>query len=132
MTPNSAPPTVLIADDDQDILETVGLVLRHKGYRVLTAPDGELALALLRTGERPSLIMLDLMMPSMNGWQFRTEQSKDPELARIPVVAFTGARPGERNDLAHIEQLQKPVSLDRLLETVERYCGPIEPARAAL
>ncbi len=124
MTANSVLPTVLVADDDPDILDTFALILRREGYRVLTACDGVSALALLRAGERPSLIMLDLMMPSMNGWQFREEQARDPELSAIPVVAFTGAAPVDRSDLAELEELRKPISLDTLLTTVERYCGP--------
>lgn len=114
---------VLLVDDDASIRETVALALESEGLRVRTAGHGEHALALLRSGLRPAVILLDLMMPRMSGWEFRRHQRADPQLAAIPVVIFSGA--GEIG--AHAEHLGaagalgKPVTLDALLHTVRRF-----------
>ncbi len=116
--------TVLVVDDDPDICEVTQLTLEAQGYRVLTAGDGTEALALLQRGERPSLILLDLMMPQMSGAEFRAEQLADPKLARLPVVVLTGD--GHAVDKAQalgLEGLAKPVDLDTLLGIVRRFCG---------
>src|SRR5690242_11377316 len=84
--------TVLIIDDEQDIREIFETVLRYDGYDVLSASDGEQAMDLLRQGARPDAILLDLMMPQMDGWQFRVAQRKDPALAAIPVIAVSADR----------------------------------------
>ncbi|MBN9159659.1 MAG: response regulator [Myxococcales bacterium] len=88
---SSSAPSVLVIDDDPDILEVTRFVLENAGYRVATAANGADALASLRGKAKPGLILLDLMMPVMNGWEFRAEQTRDPELASVPVVIITGA-----------------------------------------
>ncbi len=113
---------VCIVDDDPDIREIVGLVLEGKGYEVLTAADGQEALDTLTRSHGCDLILLDLMMPGMNGWEFRAAQRKTPELASIPVVVLSGmrevtAQAGEMDAAAY---LQKPVDLERLLREVAR------------
>src|SRR5687768_7389253 len=85
----ASPLTVLLVEDDSDIRETVGEVLGDHGYRVVTAGHGADALAQLRDGARPDVILLDLMMPVMDGAAFRSEQKADPELAAIPVIVMT-------------------------------------------
>ena len=110
---------VLIVDDDPDLLEVTSFVIEDEGMTVETAKDGEEALALLRTGELPRLVLLDLMMPVMNGWEFLDEVAKDPELRAIPVVVMTAADhpqiPGAQDILG------KPMDLTALLRVVERY-----------
>jgi CheY-like chemotaxis protein len=110
---------VLTVDDDPDLLEVTSFVIEQEGVAVETARNGEEALALLRTGKRPSLVLLDLMMPVMNGWEFLNEIAKDPPLRKIPIVVLTAAKhvkvPGA------VEVLPKPMDLTALLRVVERY-----------
>jgi len=116
---------ILIVDDDADIVETVQIILEMHGYRVLTAGDGRRALELLQGAEPPSLILLDLMMPDMNGAQFRAAQLRDPALSAIPVVAVSGdGSVREKAAVLGVDGIAKPVALDTLLETVARHCRP--------
>lgn len=114
----SASPLVLVADDDEDIRDTVALVLEDAGYGVAVARDGAEALAVARA-RRPALIILDLMMPTMDGVEFREHQLRDPAIAGIPVLLFTAAG---AHDLARTPGLAgliaKPVRLTDLLDAV--------------
>jgi CheY-like chemotaxis protein len=116
---------VLVVDDDRDIRDVVADALEAEGYRVVTATDGRDAIHLLRgAGDMPSLILLDLMMPGMDGAQFRAEQQRDPVLEAIPVVVLSadaglGAKAKSLGVAGH---LKKPVTLEMLLETVRVCC----------
>jgi CheY-like chemotaxis protein len=115
---------VCVVDDDPDIREVLGDVLEGEGYGVVTAENGAVALERLRSGKRPCLILLDLMMPVMDGWQFEEQRAKDAALSRIPVVILSGAGRA-RLDAAGRNAagaLTKPVALGQLLDTVARYC----------
>ncbi len=113
--------SVLVVDDDPDICEVIQTVLEVHGYRVVTARDGVDALEQLRAGERPSMIILDLMMPRMNGLQFRDEQTRDPALRAIPVLVLTGdGRADAKAAALGVEGLRKPVELATLLDAVRR------------
>ncbi|HET7505879.1 MAG TPA: response regulator [Kofleriaceae bacterium] len=117
---------VLIVDDDPDLLEVTSFVIENEGVVVQTARNGAEALAQLRAGRAPGLVLLDLMMPVMNGWEFLSEVARDPALKKIPVVVLTaGAHthvPGAR------EVLPKPLDLKALLRAVEHYVrGDDEP-----
>jgi CheY-like chemotaxis protein len=116
---------VFVIDDDLDILEAMTFVLEDAGYHVLTATNGAEALERLRAHVAPNLILLDLMMPIMNGWQFLAEQSSDPKLAGIPVVLVTGAGQASQRarSLGVAGYLEKPVDIGQLLSTTRRYCG---------
>src|SRR5438445_6065998 len=81
---------VLIVDDDADVRDAMEFLLRSEGYRTVTAADGDDALTKLRAGLEPCLILLDLMMPWKDGFQFRREQMRDPRLSAIPVVVLSG------------------------------------------
>ena len=118
-------PTVLVVDDDEDLLDVLRDVIAEEGYRVLTSPSGETALDLLRAGEDPCMILLDLKMPGMDGHEFRRLQLAEPRFAAIPVVGFTGLWNGEEvaHKLALASCLRKPVNLHHLLETVAHYCS---------
>jgi DNA-binding response OmpR family regulator len=117
------PTNILIIDDDQDICDTVQIVLELRGYRVTTASNGEEGLRLLRNGERPGLILLDLMMPGMNGTQFREEQLRDSTLASIPVLVLSGdGRVAEKAAPLKAEGLVKPLHLETLLEKIRGLC----------
>lgn len=118
-------PTVLVVDDDGDLLEVLGEVIEQEGYRAVTARSCDSALALLREGETPCVILLDLKMPGMSGEEFRRLQLADPQLCDIPVVGFSGLSNGEAETqrLALGSYLRKPVKLHHLLETIAHYCS---------
>ena len=114
---------VLIVDDDYDIRETLTQVLEDDGYQVRTAVNGVEALELLRRGPAPGMVLRDLMMPVMDGWEFHAERARAPELSKLPVVLLTA-------DLAAVSRVEKagaqgflakPVRLEALLETVQRW-----------
>ena len=118
---------VLIVDDDDDIREALAMVLADEGYRAEVAADGILALEHLRTHDAPDLILLDLMMPRLDGEEVLAQIRSDPRLARVPVVVLSGdvlAR--ERLDrLRAADFMLKPVELDHLLAVVQRHVsGP--------
>jgi len=119
----SEPGTVLLIEDDYDVRETIAEVLGDEGYQVATAADGERALEQLRAGLRPMVILLDLMMPGMNGYQFRAEQLADPALAAIPVVILTADRQidDKARELAAAAFLRKPTQLSDLLSTLRQF-----------
>ena len=112
--------SILVVDDDTDLRETVGELLVDEGYRPRLCENGREALLALRGGERPRLILLDLMMPDMNGWQFREELLKDADLSRIPVVVMTASRGVETGPISAAEVLHKPIGLNELLRVVAR------------
>ena len=118
MVPRS--PDILLIEDDRDLAEVIVEVLRTEGYRVVHAVDGRAALGLLAEGELPRLILLDLMMPNMNGWEFREAQLHQPRLASIPVIVLSAT--GERArpiDAARI--LRKPVTIENLLRAIGEF-----------
>ena len=113
---------VLVVDDDPDICTAVRDVLEAFGYYVDMARDGAEALKKLRRGEVPCLILLDLMMPGMNGFEFRNEQLRDPVLASIPVVVVSGAGDvAAKAATIGVEGLAKPIDLDVLLEKISHF-----------
>lgn len=116
--------TIMIVEDNQEIREALMEVLDEEGYQSIGVAHGEEALAQLRAGTYPHLILLDLMMPVMDGWQFRAEQQRDPALARIPVVVLTadGAAEAKARQLGATGHLHKPVHIEQLLATITRYC----------
>lgn len=117
--------SVCVIDDDEDIREVMRMVLEMKGYDVLEANDGAAALEQLHTHRTPCCILLDLMMPGMNGWEFRERQRSDPDLASIPVIILSGVHDlaARAREIGAADQLQKPIDLGRLLEAISRQCG---------
>ncbi len=115
-------PTILIVEDDADTREMLGRFLELEGYQVETAANGRQALDRLEAGAPASVIVLDLMMPVMDGWQFRREQIRRAALASIPVIVVSaaGRERMERIDANAI--LSKPVDLDELLARIDEYC----------
>ena len=117
---------MLVVEDDEDIRDVLATILHEAGYGVIIAKNGEEALQRLRSGTcRPCVILLDLWMPVMDGWQFREEQRKDSSLADIPVVALSGD--GEALAFDAAAHLRKPIQFNPLVRTIERFCGPGEP-----
>jgi CheY-like chemotaxis protein len=109
-------------DDDADLADVVAQVLERAGYEIGIAGNGHQALRRLHADRGWDLVLLDLMMPVMDGWQFRTEQLKRPELAAIPVVAFSGGADVQqaRTALAAAGALRKPVERHELLAAIAR------------
>ena len=117
------PPQILVVEDDRDTREMLERFLQLEGFDVRTAANGEAALKCLQSSDSPCLILLDLMMPVMNGWEFRRAQARHPDLAKIPVVVVTAA--GPRSDIPAIDAdawLSKPVDFDKLLATIGTFC----------
>ena len=115
---------VLIVEDDRDFRETLVDLLQAEGYRTAEAANGREALARLQQIGPPCLILLDLMMPVMNGWDFRERLRQDPALAATPVAILTGVR-NSLDDAAALDAVgyfQKPLDFDALLATVATYC----------
>jgi CheY-like chemotaxis protein len=106
---------VLVVDDDRDIRELLVELLASEGYEVASAPDGRRALAEARA-RRPDVILLDLMMPVMSGWEFREAQLRDPALADIPVLVVTAFE----ESLDGTELLRKPFLVEDVLDAVQR------------
>jgi len=124
---------ILVVEDEEMIRDSLVEFLDEQGYVAIGAVHGRDALdKLTASGPRPCLILLDLMMPVMDGRSFREEQLQTPELAAIPVVVFSAYRDvaqtaGELNAAGH---LAKPLNLVTLLQTVRRYCSNGAPAPA--
>ena len=108
--------TVLIVDDDRDVLDTMREILESEGHRILCAANGRDALA-LTWRERPDLVLLDLEMPVMDGRTYLDEVRRTPELAAVVVVVLSGAE--DADDLG-AESVKKPLRLDTLLGLIDR------------
>ena len=114
---------ILVVDDEPSLVEAITSVLEDEGYAVTTAADGAAALRVLNDGLRPCLTILDLMMPSMNGWELRAAMLADPSLADIPVAIVSAFARGEMATLQPSAILEKPFQLSEILELADRYCG---------
>ena len=113
---------VLVVDDDGDIRETFSEVLKDEGFPTATAADGQAALDWMRAHPgRTSLVLLDLMMPGMDGYTFLEQREHEPALARVPVVLIT-ATPDQRLASRRVQGcLRKPVTLDVLTSVVRDF-----------
>jgi CheY-like chemotaxis protein len=120
--------SILVVEDHEDIRESVVEVLRMEGFRVESAENGQAALDIIGKLERP-LILLDMMMPVMNGWEFLEVRKSNPALSECPVVVVS-AVPADKalvpdTGLVHAEGLlSKPINIHNLLKIVETYCEP--------
>jgi CheY-like chemotaxis protein len=116
--------SILIVEDDPDVRGALAAVLESEGYRVLEAGDGRQALRRLRDSTSICLILLDLFMPEMNGWEFRAEQMKDPELAAIPVLVISADSAAAKRAITPgvVAAMTKPVEFPSLLEVIGQHC----------
>jgi two-component system chemotaxis response regulator CheY len=114
--------SILVVEDDGGIRETLKYALELEGYKVFTAANGRIAVDLLPKISKPCLILLDLMMPEMNGWEFVDAIEKDKELAAIPVVVVTAFADRSRTIKSN-GVIKKPVDLDVLYSVVKQWCG---------
>jgi CheY-like chemotaxis protein len=113
---------ILIVEDDELVRRAMQMVLEWEGYPVACAANGQEALDMLRSGSRPALIVLDVLMPVLDGQQFRQEQLRDPSLASIPVIVVSAA------DFAHAVNaayhVRKPFEVQELLDAIRDQVGP--------
>jgi len=117
---------VLLVDDDFGILDGLSDFLETEGFAVVPASNGFDALNQLRSGLRVNVIVLDVMMPMMDGWDFRAEQLADPSLRDIPVVVISASgfsRETLQRQLSACEVLPKPLDLDGFLRALNTVCG---------
>ena len=113
--------SVLVVDDDDAIREAVVEVLKEDGYRVVEARNGIEALEVLDGGAHPCVVLLDLMMPQMSGWEVVDKLRERGELASLPVVVTSAA--AERSPAGVVRVLKKPLSLESLIEAVGEFCA---------
>jgi CheY-like chemotaxis protein len=114
---------ILVVEDDHDLRVTLRQSLESEGYTVMTAPNGRDALAYLKDAPRPALVLLDLMMPIMTGWELLEIIQQTEAYASVPVVV-SSATYDERVAQRAREYLRKPLDLPRLIEIVDSYCQP--------
>jgi CheY-like chemotaxis protein len=116
-------PTIMLVDDDDDIREIIALILQEEGYRPLTAADGLEAIELLERGEHPKVILLDMMMPGLDGADFLRVVKSRPSFRDIPVVVMSGDTAARRKaeSLGAAGCVAKPVELDTLLDVTHQY-----------
>ena len=117
--------SILVIEDDKDITDAMRDALSYMGYQVLVAGNGQEALDLLQKSEKPCMIFLDLMMPVMDGWEFRKIQQQNPLLKDIPVVVVSAD--GHAKKKAEMLQVQhalvKPIEFDDLVKVAQTYCS---------
>ena len=114
---------ILLVDDDESICSPLKEHLEGEGHVVSTAADGRQAFRMLRRGERPDVIVLDAMMPVMNGWDFRSAQLSEPEFASIPVVVVSACGLSSRTVLSQFgvaDYVPKPLDTEALLKAITR------------
>ncbi|HEX4802185.1 MAG TPA: response regulator [Myxococcaceae bacterium] len=110
---------ILVVEDDDDIRDSLKELLEEEGYQVDTAANGEQALNRLR-GEAPQLILLDLMMPVMDGWEFQRQLRNSPSLSGVPIIVISASK-FSREPLNAAAFIPKPLDAGVLLETIESF-----------
>ncbi|HKB11791.1 MAG TPA: response regulator [Vicinamibacterales bacterium] len=113
---------VLIVEDDEDLREMMAQLLTLEGFETATVANGREALEYLHNASKPDVILLDLMMPVMDGWEFRRQQQADPLLALVPVIILSALDQNRAATLDATAFLKKPLDFDRLLSLVRTYC----------
>jgi CheY-like chemotaxis protein len=113
---------VLVIEDDPDLRDMMEQLLHLEGFATLTAPNGLEALNLLNAGVPVKVILLDLMMPVMDGWEFRRRQRADPKLAGIPVVVMSAIDGDRLNEIEPVACFRKPLAFGRMIDLLQRLC----------
>lgn len=122
--------SLMIIDDDDDLRNALAFIMSTQGYEVAAFGDARKALDALETGAPPFLILLDLMMAGMSGWEFRAAQLASVTLSAIPIVILTAANTltDGVHTLSDVEIVEKPFALDPLLALVARYAAAARPS----
>ena len=116
-------PCVLIVEDDDDVREFMELLLSSYGYETMSARDGQEALSRMRQ-RKPCMVLLDMQMPRMDGWEFRERQLQDVALAQIPVVCVTAFfDPDQVTRKLGLRCLPKPADFPSVMDVVQTTCG---------
>ena len=117
--------SVLLVEDDDDTRLSLAVLIEKRGYGVATAAKGEEALEALKADGAPRLIILDLILPGMTGWQVRVEFLAQADLARTPVVLLSGLNDVEQHAkiLGAVDYLKKPIDLEKLYGILDEYCS---------
>jgi CheY-like chemotaxis protein len=121
MTTTAPSHTVLIVEDEEDLREMMSEALKMRGYAVVTAEEGGEALQKLDGIGRPCLILMDLLMPGMNGWDFFEQLRQRPELNAVPVIVHSSAADRAPSGVTRV--LRKPLTFDGLISVVREYCA---------
>ncbi len=114
--------TVLVVEDEKELREMMREVLELNGYAVVTAVEGQAALEAIERIEHLCLVLLDLLMPGMNGWDFFREIRARSKFAAVPIIVHSSAPAGAPQGATRV--LAKPVELERLLDVVREFCSP--------
>ena len=115
-------PCVLVVEDDADVRDMLRTILETEGYETVVAANGAEALEAMHS-HTPCVVLLDLMMPVMDGWTFRQRQLGIPEFAEVPVICLTAVYdPEAASQALRAPCLHKPVEMDALLDRVEQAC----------
>ena len=113
---------VVLIEDDPDIREAITNALQWEGYEVFEAANGSIGMEVLRKSGNTCLVLLDLMMPVMDGWEFLAAKQADPAIAGVPVIIMSAVA-SENSCVGAAVILKKPIDLDILLANVKLYCG---------
>ena len=114
--------SILVVEDEESIRETIRDVLELKGFKVFSATNGEEGITeLRRMTEKPCVVLLDLMMPVKNGWQFLDVQRNDPKLSHIPVIICSAYEESAKS-VHPDDYVSKPVQLKKLLLAIDKFC----------
>jgi CheY-like chemotaxis protein len=124
-------PLILVVEDHQVTREALAMLLTDVGYNVVEAANGREALATLSNGARPDVILLDLMMPVMDGWEFMKRQRRDWRLCTIPTIVITGVASHDPRclEMPIVRFLPKPCSPEQLMAAIEAEVSRAAPAR---
>lgn len=114
---------VAIVEDDSEFRNMLRELLEEEQYRVVAVANGAEALEKLRGETVPNVILLDVSMPVMDGFDFLRFRSEDPQLAAVPVVLVTNAKPHERPTTGVNDVVRKPIDIDEILFVIKRYCA---------
>jgi CheY-like chemotaxis protein len=113
---------VLVVEDDPDLREMMEQLLHLEGFAPLTAPNGREALNLLDAGAPVKVILLDLMMPVMDGWEFRRQQRANPKLAHIPVVVMSAIDGDRLLEIEPVAAFRKPLAFNQVIDFLQHLC----------
>ncbi len=117
---NATGADVLLVEDDPAIREMMVILLGFEGLTVVPVEDGADALTYLKEGGRAKVVLLDLMMPRMDGWSFRREQRADPSIAQIPVIIVSACPAAFTEELNAVATFQKPVDVGQVIDIVRQ------------
>ena len=114
---------VAIVEDDSEFRDMLRELLEEEQYRVIALSNGAEALETLRGDTLPNVILLDVSMPFMDGFDFLRFRNDDPQLSAVPVVLVTNAKPHERPTIGVNDVVRKPIDIDEILFAIKRYCA---------